>query len=451
VAVGWHDWQDGTGISPNEEMVSPISKRIKMTKKVGNVRKRMLTRERILLIVEYLNRPEKQKEWTNEIRAAWHDWLGHLDENVTRLYYQLRYMVWKPRAFIVFDKKENNKHRVIYASRPEELIVDVLYFDCLQYVFMEKKRIIPANSYGSIKGKGQHDMRREIIRKVRHRPDLFVGTGDTAKFYPTANHEVLLKTLAEHIKDKWLLWLSEVNLSRMGSVGMALGLPSSNVLGHVYHAATDWQLLLAYKIRRYYRFCDDKYMIHKDVNYLHTAMRVLRASVEDDMKQTLKANWRVLNVEKERFECLGAMVNSRRAWLRRVSRRRVEAMMKTRIREGWNPEKAMQSWAGVSGSLRDLDVANLINYWKRKYPEFFDMLAAGRAEVKRRHRQKAWHNKLEKILTTAPDFRSPEHKAQYPLYGLIDIEGAKDTKAPVFRKARLLRPAALQAAADLPF
>ena len=126
-------------------------------------------------------------------------------------------------------------------------------------------------------------------------------------------------------------------------------------------------------------------------------------------------------------------------------------MMKTRIREGWNPEKAMQSWAGVSGSLRDLDVANLINYWKRNYPEFFDMLAAGRAEVKRRHRQKAWHNKLEKILTTAPDFRSPEHKAQYPLYGLIDIEGAKDTKAPVFRKARLLRPAALQAAADLPF
>lgn len=119
-------------------MVSPISKRIKMTKKVGNVRKRMLTRERILLIVEYLNRPEKQKEWTNEIRAAWHDWLGHLDENVTRLYYQLRYMVWKPRAFIVFDKKENNKHRVIYASRPEELIVDILYFDCLQYVFWKR-------------------------------------------------------------------------------------------------------------------------------------------------------------------------------------------------------------------------------------------------------------------------------------------------------------------------
>ena len=32
-----------------------------------------------------------------------------------------------------------------------------------------------------------------------------------------------------------------------------------------------------------------------------------------------------------------------------------------------------------------------------------------------------------------------------------DTEGAKDTEAPVFRKVHILRPAALQAAADLPF
>lgn len=398
-----------------------------MTKKVGMVRKKFLTRERILLIVEYLNRPEKQREWTHTISKEWARWLENMEENVTRLYYQLRYMVWKPRPFIIFDKKENSKHRRIYASRPEELIVDVLYFDCLQYVFMERKHIIPANSYGSIRGKGQHEMRREIIRKVRRRPDLFVGTGDTAKFYPTTNHEIMMKTLKAHIKDKWLLWLSEVNLKRMGGIGMALGLPSSNVLGHVYHAATDWMLLLSYKVRRYYRFCDDKYLIHKDVNYLHTAMRALRDSIENDMGQTMKPNWRVVNVAHERFECLGAMVNCKNARLRRVSRRRVEAMMKKRIRAGWNPEKAASSWAGVAGSLRDLDVGNLISYWKRNYSEYFEMLAADRREIKRRRAAKAWHEKLQKILTTAPDWRSPENKLKYPLYEFNDTEGAKDT------------------------
>lgn len=399
-----------------------------MTKKVGLVRKKFLTRERILLIVEYLNRPEKQKEWTNEIRSAWHEWLANVESNVTRLYYQLRYMAWEPRAFIIFDKRENDKHRIIYASKPEELIVDVLYFDCLQYVFMEKKHIIPANSYGSIKGKGQHEIRREIIRKVRHRPDLFVGTGDTAKFYPTANHRIILEVLAAHIKDKWLLWLSKVNLGRMGDMGIALGLPSSNVIGHVYHAATDWMMLLVYKIRRYYRFCDDKYIIHKDVNYLHTAMRALRSSIENDMQQRMKPNWRVVNVEHERFECLGAMINSKNARLRRVSRRRIEAMMKKRIKEGWNPEKALSSWAGVRGSLRDLDVGNLIAYWKRNYEEFFDMLAVGRTEIRRRRTRKVRHRKLEKILKNAPDMRSPENKTKYPLHGLIDTEGAKAAK-----------------------
>ena len=62
-------------------MVPPISKALKMTKKVGMVRKKFLTRERILLIVEYLNKPEKQKKWTDEIRAAWHEWLASEEEN----------------------------------------------------------------------------------------------------------------------------------------------------------------------------------------------------------------------------------------------------------------------------------------------------------------------------------------------------------------------------------
>ena len=177
----------------------------------------------------------------------------------------------------------------------------------------------------------------------------------------------------------------------------------------------------------------------------------MRDHIETDMKQMLKRNWRVLNVEKERFECLGAMINSRRAWLRRVSRRRVEAMMKKHIREGWNPEAALQSWAGVSGSLRDLDVSNLISYWKRNYTEFFDMLAVGRAEVRRRQKHKNRHRKLEKILKTAPDMRSEENKIKYPLHGLINTEGAKAAKAPVFRKARLLRRTTIQAASDLPF
>lgn len=388
-----------------------------MTKRVGKIRKQFLSRERLLLIVEYLCRPEKQRNWTEATAEAWADYLRNLEDNITILYYKLRYQVWNPKPFIIFEKMEMGKLRIIYASYPEEQIVDNLYTDCLNYVFFDQKKIVPANCYGSIKGKGQHEMRRAIIRKVRHRTDLYVGISDTQKYYPTMNHRVLMQTLCQHIKDRWLLWLSRVNLKRMGDLGIALGLPSSNPIGHIYHAALDWMILLAYKVRRYYRFCDNKFVIHKDVNYTHTVMRVLRDQTEA-IGQRIKADWRVVWCKEERFECLGAMINSHSAKLRTKSRRRIERMMRLRIKEG-DPMKALASWSGVKGSLRDLSVSNLIDYWKRNYPEFFHLLRWAREMLSEARHRKKWHRKLERILTIAKDLRSDHNKTLYP-YGLIN-------------------------------
>lgn len=392
-----------------------------MTKKIGKIRKQFLTRERLYLIVEYLNRPSAVKNWTNCMVQQWKEFLGNLDENIMRLYYELRYQVWNPKPFIIFKRVENGKVRIIYASFPIEQIVDNLYTDCLNYVFLEKKRIVPANCYGSIKGKGQHELRSLIIKRVKHRTDLFVGVSDTSKYYPTMDHWIMFNTLCHHIKDKWLLWLSRININRMGDIGMALGLPSSNPLGHVYHAFLDWYILLTCKVRRYYRFCDDKFVIHKDVNYLHTIMRTIRDGVEK-MNQHIKKNWRVINCTNERFECLGALINSHNARLRPSSRRRVEHMMSVRIKED-DPIKAYRSWSGVLGSLKGLDVSNLINYWHRRFEEFFELIHYAKEMLYYNRKQKKWHNKLHTILTCAPDMRSEQYKKIYA-YGPYYTEAA---------------------------
>lgn len=389
-----------------------------MTKKIGLIRKKFLTRERLYLIVDYLTRAEKSKHWTVNMRKQWKLFLSDLDNNIMKLYYDLRYCVWKPSPFLIFKRRENGKLRIIYASLPVEQIVDNLYTDCINYVFLDKKKLVPANCYGSIKGKGQHELRSLIIRKVRHRTDLFVGIGDTSKYYPSMNHCILFRFLSDHIKDKWLLWLSEVNINRMGDVGIALGLPSSNPIGHVYHACLDWLILLDYRVRRYYRFCDDKFIIHKDVNYLHSVMRIIRKEV-DGLGQKLKSNWRVVNCSNERFECLGASINSHNARLRTSSRRRIERMIKLRMREPYNPMKAFASWAGVKGSLKGLDVRNLINYWRRVYPDFFNLLDDAIKILDQRRRNKKWHNRLYNILKCAPDNRSDKNKMLYP-HGTCD-------------------------------
>lgn len=392
-----------------------------MTKRIGLVRKKMLTRERLMLIVEDLIRPEKQRQWTPSQQKRWKEFLADYEDNITRIYYELRYQVWQPQPFIIFDKQEGKKLRKIYESQPESLIVDTLFLDCLNYVFLEKKHIIPQTCYGSIKGKGQHELREKIIHLVHGRRDLGVYTGDTAKYYPTMSQEVLMQTFREHIKDKWLLWLCEICTSRIeGGKGIALGLPSSNPIGHIYHAVIDWYVLLTLKVRRYYRFCDDKWAMHKDMNYLHTIAREINKQTKTLLEQCVKKSWRVLNCKEQRFECLGAVVNSHNARLKSYSRRRIERHMKRAIRTG-NPEKALMTWSGIKGSLKSLSVRNLINYWKEVYSGFFHLVGWQKRILSVNRKRKKWHKRLEKILTKAPDCRSAIYKEMYP-YGLDNTQ-----------------------------
>lgn len=387
-------------------------------KRIGKIRKQFLTRERLLLIVEALTNAERQRGWTPAQRKRWHEFLEYEEENVERIWQELRYQVFQPDGFIIFHKKEGQKTRTIYESCPRELIVDTLLLDCLNYVFLEQKHIVHRNCYGSIKGRGQHELRKRIIDLVHRRDNLYAYVGDTAKYYPTMDHEVLMQTFRQHIKDQWLLWLCDVCVSRLeGARGIALGLPSSNPIGHIYHAIIDWYIILTLKVRRYYRFCDDKYMFHRDVNYLHAAARSLRDKTESELHQTIKPSWRVVNCKEERFECLGAMVNSHNARLKSFNRRRIERNMRRCIKKG-DPMEALLAWSGINGSLIGLGVSNLINYWHEVYSEFFNLLAWARQILAEARRRKKWHAKLEKILTKAKDERSESNKQLYP-YGFV--------------------------------
>ena len=143
-------------------------------KKIGNIRKKFLTRERLMLITERLVRSSKQNGWTDSQRQRWMDFLENYEENINRIYYQLRYQVWEAGEFIIFKRQEGKKMRTIHESKPEDLIVDTLLTDCLMYVFWEQKQIIPQNCYGSIKGKGQHELREQVIRSVHGRKNVMV-------------------------------------------------------------------------------------------------------------------------------------------------------------------------------------------------------------------------------------------------------------------------------------
>ena len=374
-------------------------------RKIGNIRKKFLTRERLMLIIEYLVKKSKQKRWTDGQRKAWEEFMADYAGNVDRLYKELCYQTYVPGDFKVFKKKEGKKWRTIYASFPIDQIVDLLLTDCLEYVFVEQKRLIPAHCYGSIKNKGQHELRKKIIRKVKGSKGLFVFVGDTEKYYPTMVHEYLKMILRLHIKDEWMLWLCDITIDRMKDIGVALGLPSSNIHGHVYHSLIDWVMISDYGFKDYYRFCDDKYIIDKDKSYLHTGARALREEVAK-AGQKLKDTWRIVNCEHQYFDCLGALINSKTARLRPSSRRSMERRMYALQRKPYNPQECLRAWSGMKGSLRDLNVGGLIRLWKDRYAEFFRRVSCAHKELAIERRRRMKHKRIERILTNAVDCRT---------------------------------------------
>ena len=379
-------------------------------KKIGNIRKVFLTRERIMLCIEDLTRAAKQRKWSSSMRQKWMLFLQHYDQNVNEIYYELRYQTWKADGFNIFYKNERGKLREIYASNPKDQVIDALLTDCLKYVFIERKKCFHPNAYGSIPGRGQHKLRMLIAKKVMHRTDLYVLTADTKKFYPTINHDKMMQHCRMHIKCEWLLWMIEKTIKRIGSVGIALGLSSSNILGHVYHSEIDWKIAINYKVRRYYRFCDDKYVIHRDKNYLHTIARELNKLTEDNC-QIIKRTWCITSSLRSSFQCLGARISSSRTRLLTKGRRRIERIMKGN-KEG---EDLIRSWSGVMGGLKGMNLINLFNFWKNEYREFFDRLRCSRAASIAMREYRKWYSKMEIILQQAEDCRCEVNRRLYPI------------------------------------
>ena len=106
-------------------------------KKVGLVKKKFLTRERLYLIVDYLLRHEKQKKWTRSIRKEWTEFMKDVDRNIDKLLWALKHEEFEYGDFICFDRIEKGKLRKIFASHPVDQIVDQLLTDCLDYVLGE--------------------------------------------------------------------------------------------------------------------------------------------------------------------------------------------------------------------------------------------------------------------------------------------------------------------------
>lgn len=144
--------------------------------------------------------------------------------------------------------------------------------------------------------------------------------------------------------------------------------------------------------------------------------------------QTVKSNWSIHKVsDKNMVDFLGVRIGVTHRKLRKRNRKEIESRL-SELRHSSDYFECERSWAGMNGRFKNINMSNLINYWKDVYPDFFDRLQwaktahASAAAYKRKHR------KMEIELQSAKDCRT----YKIPFFGNAGFN-SDGTMAVLFR------------------
>lgn len=377
-----------------------------MPKRFGLLKKKYCTIEMLLSIAEELHKDSRH--WNKYLRNQWSEFDSNYEENIHRLYIELKHQVYKHGEYYIFEKVEHGKLRRIYSSSPRDRIVDKLLSIALEDVFLP---IMEKNAFGSIKGRGQHKCRDLVKKAVRKYEYPYAAQSDISKYYPTCSPERILSIASKKIKCRWLLWLLEEFLS-IGEV--VLGNVSSNIIGHINMMEIDRIMVREFGFKHYYRFCDDMIVISDDKNYLHTAMREYIRLVAEN-KQKVKHTWAVFPLKKRRADFLGMTISTHDSKLRKKTRVRVECELKSLDKSNSSPDVVMRKWAGMNGAFRGIEMSNLLKHWEHEYREVFERLRRRKAASIAANVAKRRRAKVEAELRTARDCRSSDVRRRWPV------------------------------------
>jgi hypothetical protein len=192
--------------------------------------------------------------------------------NVYKTYTDLMNRRYKSRGFVEFDLIERGKPRHIRSVHISERVVQRCLCDyCL--VPLLRATFIYDNG-ASLSGKGIDFSKKRLSRHLREHyrengTEGYVLVFDFSKYFDSAQHEPIFGQYERCITDPELLEQAKYFIRQFGSIGMGLGSQVSQISALALPNALDHYIKEVLRIKRYGRYMDDGYLIHRDKAYLH--------------------------------------------------------------------------------------------------------------------------------------------------------------------------------------
>lgn len=188
------------------------------------------------------------------------------------------------RKSIINKKYKLGKYNKFFIYEPKERLIEALPFKdrvvvrCFcDYVLKAKidKKLIYDNS-ACRKGKGTNFAIKRVHKFLRssylsqNNNRVYFLKCDIQKYFPSINHNILLKLLNEIDFSKDEMWFINILINNFNGsgVGLPLGNQSSQWFALLYLNKIDHYIKEELRIKYYIRYMDDMILIHRDKKYL---------------------------------------------------------------------------------------------------------------------------------------------------------------------------------------
>lgn len=221
------------------------------------------------------------------------------EANILALHEALLTKTFKTSAYDIFTIHEPKERQIYRLPYYPDRIVHHAIMNVLEPIWF---RTFTHNTYSCVKGRGIEGCARKverIIKSYEGRP-LYCLKIDIKKFYPSIRHDVLKRIVRRKIKDSDLLWLLDEIIDSTD------GLPIGNYLSQFLA-----NLMLCYFMHTVNErlrldcteYADDIVFFADSKERLHTAFReVIRPYIEDELLLTVKANWQIFPIARNRAD-----------------------------------------------------------------------------------------------------------------------------------------------------
>ena len=220
----------------------------------------------------------------------------HLEENLITAQNELIWKTWRPGAWRTFTVHEP-KERTITAPPFSDRVVHHALVNVVEPLF-ERKFI--SDSYACRLGRGTHKAHSRmlsVLRRETHKHGrVYVLKTDIHSYFPSIDHEVLLRVIRRTIRDKDVLWLMERIVKGCGfeGRGVPIGALTSQLFANIYLDQLDHFVKDELGMKNYVRYMDDAVSIHHDKAVLKDLFGKIRHFVEDRLNLELNPKSRMI-------------------------------------------------------------------------------------------------------------------------------------------------------------